>query len=259
MAETPSPYLIKRNSSPEESPIRLAPYMEVEDQNSALLQYWLLFKQYRWLILACVVAVVSLVMLYTFTRTPIYTAQATLLIERKPPQVLKIQDALSESIDTAEYYKTQYEILKSRALAERVIKAQGMDKKPIFASQESTGKTGFVAGLLQQFSEAPKKPVEATASGNAGIIDAYLSMVKILPIRGTGMVQVAFSTPDPALSAQLANVHSASYVRYGLDLRSKTNEEALAFLEKKLLELKERVEKSEAALNSYRATKESSR
>ncbi|HEY2918558.1 MAG TPA: polysaccharide biosynthesis tyrosine autokinase [Candidatus Binatia bacterium] len=254
MAETPSPYLIKRNSSQEDAAITLSPFMEVEE-GSNFRDYWILLRRYRWLILACVVAVVSLVMLYTFTRTPIYTAQATLLIERKPPQVLKMQDALAEQIDTAEYYKTQYEILKSRALAERVIKAQGMDKKPIFASQESAGKTGFVAGLLQQFSEAPKKSAEAMPGANAGIIDAYLSMVKIQPIRGTGLVQVAFSTPDPALSAQLANVHSASYVRYGLDLRSKTNEEALAFLEKKLLELKERVEKSEASLNAYRRDK----
>jgi capsular exopolysaccharide synthesis family protein len=74
-------------------------------------------------------------------------------------------------------------------------------------------------------------------------------------VRGTGLVQVAFQTPSPILSAQLANGHAASYIRYGLDLRSKTNEEAIAFLQKKLLELKERVETSEVALNTYRRDK----
>ena len=44
-------------------------------------------------------------------------------------------------------------------------------------------------------------------------------------------------------------------MRYGNDLRSQTNSEAGEFLQQKLTELKERVEQSEAALNSYRKEK----
>src|SRR5688500_10506880 len=97
--QTPSPYFIRQNSSPQDEPIQLGGYMEVEDQGSAIREYWSLVRRHRWIILACVAGVVILAGLYTFTRTPIYTAQATLLIERKPPQVLKLQDALSESIE----------------------------------------------------------------------------------------------------------------------------------------------------------------
>jgi succinoglycan biosynthesis transport protein ExoP len=262
MADTPSPYFIKRNSSPEEGPIKLSPYMEVEDQNSALLEYWLLFKRYRWLILTCTAAVLLCVALYTFTRTPIYTAQATILLERKVPQVLKIQDALSETIETAEYSKTQFEILKSRALAARVIREQGLEKDHLFAGQQSEDKAGFVAGLLEVFagwkaklSQPSKKQEQAPAGVKPAIINGYLSMLRIEPIHGTGLVRVVYSTPDSALSMRLANAHASAYVRYGIDLRSKTNDEALAFLEKKLLELKDRVEKSEASLNTYRRDK----
>jgi capsular exopolysaccharide synthesis family protein len=234
--------------------------MEVEGKSSNLRDYWYLLKRYRWLILGCVATVVCSVMLYVFTTTPFYTAQATLLIERKAPQVVKIQDALSESIDNAEYYKTQYEILKSRALAERVIKEQGLESKAPFSNQER--KPGFFSGLLKAFtdwkrqsSQAGNKPDEARLMVKPQVVDAYLGMLQVQPVRGTGLVQVAFETPDPGLSAQLANGHSAAYIRYGLDLRSKTNEEALAFLEKKLVELKERVESSEVALNTYRRDK----
>ena len=44
-------------------------------------------------------------------------------------------------------------------------------------------------------------------------------------------------------------------MRYGIDLRSQTNSEASEFLQEKLTELKERVQQSEAALNSYRKEK----
>jgi capsular exopolysaccharide synthesis family protein len=201
--------------------------------------------------------------LYTFTRTPLYTARATLLIERRAPQVLKIQDALSETIEHAEYFKTQHEILKSRALAARVIKEQGLEGNVAFIGQRGAEeKTGFFGGLIKAFREwkaslspSPKTPDEAVMGVKPQIVDKYLGMLKIEPVRGTGVVQVGFDTPVPAFSVQLANGHAGAYIRYGLSLRSRTNEEALAFLETKLVELKQRVENSEAALNSYRRDK----
>src|SRR5207253_8920846 len=69
------------------------------------------------------------------------------------------------------------------------------------------------------------------------------------------LVVIKFTTPDPALSTRLANAHASAYVRYGIDLRSQTNSEASEFLQEKLTELKERVQQSEAALNSYRKEK----
>ncbi len=262
MENTPSPYFIKRDSSPKNGVVELSGYMEMDNNGSNLREYWYLLKRYRWLILGCTAAVVCVAMLYAFTRTRLYTAQATILIERKAPQAVKIQDALSESLDNAEYYKTQYEILKSRALAERVIKEQGLESRAPFSSQQKVVKPGLFSGILkavsdwrQRSSQAPKKAGEPPSTLNPGIVSAYLRMLKVQTVPGTGLVKVAFETPDPALSMQLANSHAASYIRYGLDLRSKTNDEAIAFLEKKLLELKERVESSEVALNDYRRDK----
>jgi capsular exopolysaccharide synthesis family protein len=57
------------------------------------------------------------------------------------------------------------------------------------------------------------------------------------------------------LCATVANAHARAYIRQGIDLRSETNKAGLHFLEEKLVELKERVEKAEAALNHYRREK----
>src|SRR5262249_2448158 len=46
--------------------------------------------------------------------------------------------------------------------------------------------------------------------------------------------------------------HAQVFIRRGVELRSRTDEEAQGFLEENLVELRERLEKSEAALNSYR-------
>jgi len=58
-----------------------------------------------------------------------YTAEVTLLIERKPPRVLDIHEASAEPLGPDEYdfYKTQYELLKSRTLAAQVIRDLGLN------------------------------------------------------------------------------------------------------------------------------------
>jgi len=98
-----------------------------------------------------------------------------------------------------------------------------------------------------------EKGLEANPSEvDSRAISAYLDMLEIQPIPKTSLVKVTFSVPDPELSARVANAHAQAYIRNGVKFRSHANEEALGFLQEKLLELKERVEKSEAILNHYR-------
>jgi len=84
------------------------------------------------------------------------------------------------------------------------------------------------------------------------LLDAYIDRLEITPIQGTRLVKIAFSTPDPELAARVANMHAKAYLEQGIELRSHAHDEARYFLQEKLAELKDRVEKSEAALNRYR-------
>ena len=58
-----------------------------------------------------------------------YTGEVTLLIERKPPRILDIHEASAEPLvpDEYDFYKTQYELLKSRTLAAQVIRDLGLN------------------------------------------------------------------------------------------------------------------------------------
>jgi capsular exopolysaccharide synthesis family protein len=268
-----SPYFIKQTiTPPEEEPILLSESTAVEQEEPGLRDYWRLIGRHRWLVLALTLATLLATALFIFTRTPIYTAETTILIDRRPYPVIKFRDATSESLywdqfDQGEYQKTQHEILKSRALAARVIQDEGLENHSLFVSEKKKqeAKRGLVAGLWadvkgwagELLSPTSKTKTDGTEPTQVkpGLIGAYLSMLDIKPVRGTSLVKVSFSTPDPPLSARLADTHANAYARYGLDLKSRANEEALSFLEAKLLELKERVEKSEVALNSFRRDK----
>src|SRR4029079_4410327 len=151
-------------------------------------------------------------------------------------QILKVQDTRADMADygtATGFYKTQYEILKSPALAERVIRSEALASDPgLRGTDDQAAQPGPVSKLWD--------------------VHTYLSMLQVRPVSGTSLVEIRFASPDPALSARLANAHGSGYVRYGIDLRSQTNEEASAFLQQKLAELKQRIQQSEAALNRYR-------
>src|SRR5207249_4900165 len=84
------------------------------------------------------------------------------------------------------------------------------------------------------------------------LINAYIDRLEITPVQGTRLVKIAFRTPDPELAARVANTHAKAYLERGIELRSHAHDEARYFLQEKLAELKDRVEKAEAALNRYR-------
>ncbi len=267
-----SPYFLRGNTTVLEEPTLLAESADVGQEQSGLVHYWWLLRRRQWLILACVFFTLLAAALFAFTRTPLYTAHTTLLVDRMPPQVLKSQENDAGSmfwsllIDHAEYLKTQYEILKSRAIAAQVVRDEGLENHLLFVGhKEGRGEIGLLA-TLRTLAKAPfpflakSSPEEKTQpvnilGVNSQVVDGYLARLDIKPVRGTSLVALSFTTPDPELSTRLVNAHAHAYVRYGLDLRSRTNEEALSFLENKLLDLKARVEDSEAALNSYRRDK----
>jgi polysaccharide biosynthesis transport protein len=262
-----SPFL-RRTVAPHQLTTDLQEFSVVQDQVHPLRDYWLIIQRHGWLILGTAFFFLVCALIYAFTTTPLYTAQTVLLIERKAPQILKVQDTRADSVDYnngIEFYKTQYEILKSSALAERIIRGEGFEINPLFAGtkNDQTTKGGPVGNLWNQMTTWTRAYLPAKLSHTAPdpgatttrLVSAYLSMLQVRPVTGTSLVQIKFTTPDPVLSAQLANAHASAYLRYGIDLRSQTNEEASKFLQQKLAELKERVQQSEAALNGYRREK----
>src|SRR5439155_1235894 len=250
-----------------EDPLSNGRHVEMGGDAPNLRDYWQVVAKHKWKIIACFAAAVIVTAVIVFSMTPIYTATATLLIERKEPQVVNIKQVLSESAEGEEssYYESQYQVLKSRSLAAEVIKGQGLDKNPEFTSPGGDG--NFIAQLIAQVWDKPvawfmsflpqPAAVKSTdlAGINSGLLDAYGGMLNIEPVKRSRLVKIAISAPNPVLAAKIANAHAEGYVRQGFTLRAEANEEARKFLEGKLAELKDRVEKSEDALNRFRRGK----
>lgn len=230
-----------------------------------LYNYWKMIRKHLKLIFMVLFGTVLVAAVSIFTITPLYTAETTLLIERQAPQVLNIQAIFAEPLipDEYDYYKTQYEILNSRSLAALVIRDQGLEENGHLAiGEERKGLPvellitvkGWIGRQLESFFPPASEPLE-NYEINPKVIDAYLDHLGIDPIPRTRLVKISFKSPDPKISARIANAHVQAYIHQGLQFRTQVSEGGSHFLEEKLTELKERVEKSEAALNAYRRKK----
>ena len=211
-------------------------------------------------------------MIRVLMETPLYTAEATILIKPGTPQIFGNRckaATTAEGGDHSDYFenynKTQYEILKSRSLAVSAIKDDGLEKvltsggdksDPGWISSARMAVAHFIKGIFVRSSSKKSPPAPHFGRESDGVsgaaIGAYMSGLSIKPVQDTNLVYIVFTTPDGELSARLANAHAHAYIRQGIELHSQANEEAQKFLEQKLVDLKEKLQKSEYALNRYR-------
>ncbi|MDC0292509.1 polysaccharide biosynthesis tyrosine autokinase [Candidatus Binatia bacterium] len=228
------------------------------DEEPRFLEYWrLLRNNWQWIAggagAAAVVAIV-----YLLVATSMFTAESKIMIERQSQNALNVQELLADGMsgDESNFYRTQEQILKSRTLAVDVIRELGLERNPDFVEQEGEADglvSGWIQGLVGLFKSGDER---LDPSGIApDVIRAYQEGLSVSPVTRTKLAVVRFTTPNPELSAEIANTHVRAYMMQGLRLRSEASEEARGFLDEKLVEVKQKLHASEAALNAYRKDK----
>ena len=265
-----SPYFIRRTDPASEGkPVVLLNDPVGEERSEVgfgdFWDFWRILKKRRGLIVTVFLAVVIGVAGVTYMIPPTYTSEATILIEQKEPQVLDIQQVLpgSPGFGQHDFYATQYELLKSPSLAVQVIRELDLENNKVFTGEEKKGLAAELKSWVKQWVDTPEwiKSLRANADELAQdpatmetrLTNTYVhNYMAIEPVAKTRLVKVAFNTRDPDLSAELANAHVRTYLRQGVKFRATANEEAQKFLEQRLVELKNRVDKSEALLKKYR-------
>jgi capsular exopolysaccharide synthesis family protein len=201
---------------------------------------FILYKR-RWIAIATFVLAMCGVAAYTMTMTPIYEAQAQLLLADKPSIVTFEGD--NRPNDERGYLETQQRLLRSRSLARRVIEQLNLwDAGLAGQSPQPAGTAGSPAVAV-----APKETAAESAS-----IDRLLSHLTVIPVRDTRIIEVKYESTDPKLAALVVNTLTSTYIAQNLEVRSHTSKEASVWLANQLAEQRHKVEMSEMALQKYR-------
>lgn len=207
-----------------------------------ILEYWRILYKHKWVILGVLVLALAAGFTKTLLTRPIYTATATVKIDREAANIIGFNDLrqMDSAARDIEFFQTQYGLLKSRSLAERVSQSLGLANDDSFFEQMG------VKGAKRSGTTPVNTAGRARAS--VGMLEGGLG---VYPVRDSRLVKLTFDSPNAALSAKLANAFADNFIQANLDRRFEASAYARKFLEDHLTQLKAKLEDSERQLVAY--------
>jgi polysaccharide biosynthesis transport protein len=213
------------------------------------------FKHVR-LIAAVFAIVVSIAMLESYSATPLYRSLARIVIQDERSTAIGTLNSNDPAYwqDPEPYFNTQYRILQSRGLARRVIK--NMPPPPAARPSAFARVMSLPRQLVNRWRTQPvRKEGEAPArdetADESAAIGAFLGGLSINPVKGTRLVEIIYSSPDPEYAAAAANMVAREYVQQNLDSKLQNTNSTLDWLKDELDKQRKKVEASERAMANY--------
>lgn len=219
----------------------------VADRIPLVRQYLRIALRWRYVIIGTTVACALFGLIATLLMTPMYTATAAVEIARESSKVTDFQgvDRETGTFDQ-EFYQTQYGLLRSRSLSERVATQLRLVDDPKF---------------FELFKYASDKPAFQLVSGRftaAGRPDRQRVAGEILrrnlgvnPTRLSRLVDVSFTSPDASFSARVANAWADNFIQTNLDRKVQATSYGRNLLQRQLALQKERLDDSQRQLVAY--------
>lgn len=179
-----------------------------------LRDYWRIVWQGRWTILAIFLVVCAAVTGWTLMQPPVYRASAIIEIQPKARGLLSSQDASGLGaagygwLAEEKYHNTQVEILRSRDVAQRVVRTLGLASHPRFAEARD-------------------------------IVDAFRGMIRVEPRRETGLIAVSIQGSDPNEITQWVNAVARAYVDRNFEKAGENVHKAVDTIRKQITSLQQ--------------------
>ena len=241
--------LLRPGTQPSQPPHEVVevPMEEVRD----LLDYWHTVSKRRWVVLSCLLIVFTTVAIGTLKQKPTYGGTVLVEINPEQPNVLNFKEVLQiSSVDVDSYRETQFRVLQSRTLADRVVQDLQLYRHPEFYRQQR------LFGLFERDPEtipaaSDTGPPDLSSEAYRSSVKHLMDVVEVTPVRRSNLVEVYFYSHDPQLAARVANQLAADYIEQNLQVKWDETIKASEWLSNQLVGLKGKLEKSEDALQAY--------
>lgn len=223
--------------------------------------YWRVLVKRRWSVLTCFLVTVITVATATFVQQPIYKATATIKIDKAEPKVLKFE-GVAPPLDgqTDDYYQTQYKLLTSYSLAERVVRSLRLDSPPEVAGKEGVflQAWGWLLNLTGSIgSQSPTGQVAGeTPTAESPAVKSFLRKLEIEPVKNTRLVKISFLSSSPGLSAQVSNALAEGFIEHSIEQKLGATKYAGDFLAKQIQEVRAKLESSDELLHKFAKQKQ---
>jgi len=160
--------------------------------------YALILRERIWYIIVVFLVVFSSALVYTFSQTKIYLANATVQIFRSAPTVITgVKSVVEDDVRGAEDLNTVVEVLRSGSIIQKVAQRITGDDLRQFMAPYQTGKGGD-----------PITPLDILGA-NRSIVPQRLSLI----------LNIQYRHPDRFIAAKVANMFVDEFINYNNRVR----------------------------------------
>jgi len=217
-------------------------YPQLPSHESAIGEYLRVLIKRKWMVLACLVTIFSLVAIASLRMTKVYEAGGTIAIN-KPDTSLNFQNSATFSLD---YYdptelETEVKILQSDLLALEVIRELNMDRRPEFGGQTATTPS----------LELAPDPLQVDPARASAMLGGFKGSLRVTLSQNSRIIEVHYRSADPQLAANVVNTLMQTYVEDNRKARFESTMQASDWLQKQLVDLQMKVETSQEKLVRY--------
>lgn len=207
-------------------------------------KYLRMLVKHRFVIIGVIVTALVIGLVVSLLMTPIYTASTMIQIDRESTRVLGSESETAESpslIQAEEFFQTQYGLLRSRSLAERVVDKLGL-----------ANSDAFLKAMDIEYSAASgATPAQTLASRRRLVLKVVQNNLTVTPIRGSRHVKLTFESPDPEMAARIVNAFGEGFIQASLERKFESTVYVRDFLEQSIAQTKAKLEDAERQLVSY--------
>lgn len=226
-----------------------------EEQTVHLRDVLRKIRKHKWLILALVTVVTTLVTIYAYRIKPWYTAATVLEIGKENTMVLKTGEITLNDDSDPQYLvnaNTKMLTLESAEFYEKVAAELKLEQNPRLNEPEA--KPGLLARMFGEETSDVASKLKATNTED----QRRHQMVAFLKrktsselIKNTRALRISFTDEDPKFAAEATNAIGQVFMQQNFDKVTEKFTNSAEWLDTTTRELKAKVEKSEEALAAY--------
>ncbi|MER9971832.1 polysaccharide biosynthesis tyrosine autokinase [Mesorhizobium sp. M0060] len=206
--------------------------------------------KYRWLIVMMAATGLVAGVVFTMMETPKYNATTQLEVVVPSAKVFQDIEVVSENSDLRAFL-TAREKLKSRALAQRVVFQLGLSEKPDFLFPTPNFSLSNIFYRAFGVSKSPSIEEKTPEQREAIAIGRVLNDLTVNLVSSTSLLSITFVDQNPKYASDVANQVAQSFIDQRLDQTSETSDLARQFIQEQVLQVKQKLQKSEEELVAY--------
>lgn len=222
-----------------------------DEEGLNLKQYWTVIVRHKFTIILFTLIALVASAIATSLQTPIYRSSVKLQIDRETARIVNFEGVTPrEAAYSYDFYETQYQLLKSRGLARRVVEQLGLESSDQFRAEE---KSSFFRELSRFFSADSNRDTgdPGAASDSKGLENLLLANLTVSPIKNSRLAVVSYDSPNPELAAKVVNALAKSFIDTTMERRFENSSYAKTFLSDRIKQVRANLEESERKLVEY--------